>query len=221
MKISNILTCAIVSILVISCAKKPISQSVKKEQPVEIDQLTALKQQTEHNNPFVVDAKNRLLQFVNDKNFDDYITKRGILACSGDENQTSCVLNFYLQEYYKLKYDVQIKRVIEENQTEHNIELSKIEATQINIDKYCQLSADFVAAIYTNDKANISKHFKPLFRMSEQNMSSLYTKVSRDSYSHFLIDENPSMLQEIKADYVEKCLDDPKDNIINYFNLFR
>ncbi|OCG09106.1 hypothetical protein A9G13_03375 [Gilliamella sp. wkB178] len=221
MKISNILTCAIVSILVISCAKKPISQSVKNEQPMEIDPLTTLQQQTEHNNPFVVDAKIKLLQFVGDSNFNNYITKHGILACNGNENQTSCVLNFYLQEYYKLKYDVQIKRIIEENQTEHDIELSKIEATQINIDKYCKMSADFVAAIYNNDKSNITKKFQPLFRMTEQNMSTLYTKVSRDSYSHFLIDENPSMLQEMKADYVEKCLDNPKDNIINYFNLFR
>ena len=100
MKISNILTCAIVSILVAGCANRSISSATKDEQTVAKNQLMILKQQTEHNNPLVIEAKNQLLQFIGSDNFDNYITKQGILACKGNENQTSCVLSFYLQEYY-------------------------------------------------------------------------------------------------------------------------
>ncbi|OCG28320.1 hypothetical protein A9G11_10910 [Gilliamella sp. wkB108] len=222
MKISNILTCAIVSILVTSCAKKTVPPIVvQDEQNVEVDQLTFLKQQTEQNNSYVVNAKKQLLQLVGDKNFDSYITKHGILACNADENPSACVLSFYLQEYYKLKYDVEIKKIIEESEADHSIELSKIEATEANINNYCRLSADFVVAIYSKDTAKITKTYQPLFKMSDQNMSTLNTKVTQDNYSHFLIDENPSITQELKTDYVEKCLTDPKTNIINYFNIFR
>lgn len=221
MKISNILTCAIVSILVAGCANRSISSATKDEQTVAKNQLMILKQQTEHNNPFVIEAKNQLLQFIGSDNFDNYITKQGILACKDNENQTSCVLSFYLQEYYKLKYNVQIKKVIEENQIERNIELSKLQASETNLNNYCRLSADFIAAIYTKDSTKISQYYQPLFRMSEQNMSTLYAKIAKDNYSHFLIDENPSIIQEIKADYVEKCLIEPKNNIINYLNIFR
>ncbi|MWP60903.1 hypothetical protein [Gilliamella sp. Pas-s25] len=220
MKVSNILICAIVSILVASCAQK-VSPKKNKETISQADQLFLLKQQTETNDPYVVDAKNQLIQIVGDKNFDNYITKHGILNCKDDSNQSSCVLSFYLNENYKLKYGMQLKKVVEENQAEHDIELSKIKATDTNIKNYCQDSADFVAAIYTKDTAKITQYFQPQFRMSEQDILSLKAKIAKDDYSHFLIDENPSIIQEIKVDYVEKCLGAPKDNIINYFNIFR
>lgn len=221
MKISNILICAIVPILVASCVHRSAAPVKKIEQPIESDELTLIKQQTELNNPYVVNAKTQLQQLIGTKNFDNYIKKTGILSCQNDENQSSCVLNFYLTEYYKLKYNQQIKKVIEENQTEHKIELSKIKATSANIKNYCDLSADFLAAVYTNDNQKVSSYFQPLFKMSEEEMSSLHAKIIKDNYSHFLIDENPSILQEMKSDFLEKCLDDPKDNIINYINIFR
>ena len=174
MKISNILTCAIVSILAAGCVKNNMSSTDGK---IEVDQLTILKQQSEQNNQFVVNAKKQLLQLVGDNHFDSYITKHGILNCKDDSNQSSCVLNFYLNEYYKLKYDIQLKKVIEENQ--------------------------------------------PLFKMSVQDMATLKAKILKDNYSHFLIDENPSILQEMRTDFMEKCLSSPKDNIINYINIFR
>ncbi|SCC10298.1 hypothetical protein [Gilliamella intestini] len=220
MKVSNILICTFVSILVTSCAKKNLP-IINNEPISETEQLSLLKQQTETNDPYVVDAKNQLIRFVGDKNFDNYIIKQGILNCKGNNNLSSCVLNFYLNELYKLKYHVQLKKVVEENQAEHNMELSKIKATENNIKSYCQYSADFVAAIYTKDNARITQYFRPQFRMSEQDISSLKAKITKDDYSYFLINENPSILQEMKVDYVEKCLDDPKNNIINYFNIFR
>ncbi|NUF27446.1 hypothetical protein GA0061081_10174 [Gilliamella bombicola] len=220
MKISKILICAIVSILVASCTKK-ISPTKSKEAISQAEQVSLLKEQTEANNPYVIAAKNQLLQFIGSKNFDNYITKHGILNCEGDNNQSSCVLSFYLNEYYKLNYDMKLKKVIEENQAQLDIELSKITATESNIKNYCQSSADFIAAIYTKDTAKINQYFQPKFRMSAQDILSLQTKISKDNYSQFLIEENPSILQEIKVDYVEKCLNNPKDNIINYFNIFR
>ncbi|MWN31649.1 MULTISPECIES: hypothetical protein [unclassified Gilliamella] len=220
MKISNILVCAIVSILVASCAKK-ISPIKNKETISQVDQISLLKQQTEINNPYIVDAKNKLIQFVGSKNFDNYIIKHGILNCQGDNNQSSCVLNFYLSEYYKLKYDMQLKKWVEENQAQHDIELNKIKATENNIKNYCQSSADFIEAIYTKDTDKITQYFQPKFKMSAQDILSLQTKVTKDNYSLFLIEENPSILQEMKVDYVEECLNNPKDNIINYFNIFR
>ncbi|OCG35385.1 hypothetical protein [Gilliamella sp. Gris1-4] len=220
MKVSNILICTFVSILVTSCAKKNLP-IINNEPISETEQLFLLKQQTETNNPYVVDAKNQLLQFIGDKNFDDYITKHGILKCKGDNNQSSCVLSFYLNENYKLKYHLQLKKVVEGNQAEHDIELSKITATENNIKNYCQYSADFIAAIYTKDNAKITQYFQPKFKMSEQDLSSLQAKIAKDDYSYFLINENPSILQEMKVDYVEKCLNDPKHNIINYVNIFR
>ncbi|MCO6547494.1 MAG: hypothetical protein J6583_06935 [Gilliamella sp.] len=220
MKISNILICTFVSILVTSCAKKNLP--LKNNEPIsETEQLSQLKQQTEINNPYVVNAKNQLLQFIGDKNFDNYITKHGILKCRGDNNQSSCVLSFYLNENYKLQYHMQLKRVVEENQAEHDIELRKIKPTKNNIKNYCQYSADFITAIYTKDNIKITQYFRPKFKMSQQEISSLQTKIAKDDYSHFLISENPSILQEMKIDYIEKCLDDPKHNIINYFNIFR
>ncbi|OCG20880.1 MULTISPECIES: hypothetical protein [unclassified Gilliamella] len=219
MKISNIFICAIISILVASCAQNTSTKN--KDTISESDQLFLLKQQTETNNSYVVDAKKQLLQFVSDKDFDNYVTKRGILNCKSDNNQSFCVLSFYLNEYYKLRYDMQLKKVIEEKQVEHDIELSKIKASKNNIENYCQYSADFVAAIYTKDTTKITQYFQPKFRMSEQDISKLQAKITQDDYSHFLIDENPSILQEMKTDYVEKCLNDPKNNIINYFNIFR
>lgn len=221
MKISNILICAIVPILVASCVHRSAAPVKKIEQPIETDELTLIKQQTELNNPYVVNAKTQLQQLIGAKNFDNYIKKTGILSCQNDENQSSCVLNFYLTEYYKLKYNQQIKKVLEENLTEHKVELSKIKATPANIKNYCDLSADFLAAVYTNDNQKVSNYFQPLFKMSEEDMSSLHAKIIKDNYSHFLIDENPSILQEMKSEFLEKCLDDPKDNIINYINIFR
>ncbi|MWP48245.1 MULTISPECIES: hypothetical protein [unclassified Gilliamella] len=220
MKISNILICAIVSILVASCANK-ISSTKNKETISQADQISLLRQQTEVNNPYIVDAKNKLIQFVGSKNFDNYVTKRGILNCQGDKNQSSCVLSFYLNEYHKLKYDMQLKKAVELNQAEHDIELSKIKATESNIKNYCQSSADFIAAIYTKDTDKITQYFQPKFKMSAQDILSLQTKITKDNYSLFLIEENPSILQEIKIDYVEECLNNPKDNIINYSNIFR
>lgn len=220
MKISNILICAIVSILVAGCAKKN-SSTKNKDALSQTEQISLLKQQTEVNNPYVVDAKNQLIQFVGSKNFDNYIIKHGILNCQSNKNQSSCVLSFYLNEYYKLKYDTQLKKVVEEKQAQYNIELSKIKVTESNIKSYCQSSADFVAAIYTKDKDKITQYFQPKFKMSAQDILSLQTKVTKDNYSLFLIEENPSILQEMKVDYVEECLNNPKDNIINYFNIFR
>ena len=188
---------------------------------IEVDQLTILKQQSEQNNQFVVNAKKQLLQLVGDNHFDSYITKHGILNCKDDSNQASCVLNFYLNEYYKLKYDIQLKKVIEENQAEHKIELKKINPTEGNVKNYCQWSADFVEAVYTNDIDNITIRYQPLFKMSVQDLATLKAKILKDNYSHFLIDENPSILQEMRADFMEKCLSSPKDNIINYINIFR
>ncbi|OCG27677.1 hypothetical protein A9G45_08010 [Gilliamella sp. HK2] len=220
MKVSKILICTIISILAAGCAKKNLptknSEAISKT-----EQLSLLKQQTEANDPYVVDAKTQLLQIIGDKNFDNYVIKRGILNCKSDNTPSSCVLSFYLNENYKLKYDMQLKKVVEENQAEHNIELSKIKATENNIKNYCQYSADFVTAIYTKDTTKIKQYFQPQFKMSEQDILSLQTKIAKDNYSHFLIDENPSILQEIKVDYVEKCLSDPQKNIINYFNIFR
>ena len=218
MKISNILTCAIVSILAAGCVKNNMSSTDGK---IEVDQLTILKQQSEQNNQFVVNAKKQLLQLVGDNHFDSYITKHGILNCKDDSNQSSCVLNFYLNEYYKLKYDIQLKKVIEENQAEHKIELKKINPTEGNVKNYCQWSADFVEAVYTNDIDNITIRYQPLFKMSVQDLATLKAKILKDNYSHFLIDENPSILQEMRADFMEKCLSSPKDNIINYINIFR
>ncbi len=188
---------------------------------IEVDQLTILKQQSEQNNQFVVNAKKQLLQLVGDNHFDSYITKHGILNCKDDSNQSSCVLNFYLNEYYKLKYDIQLKKVIEENQAEHKIELKKINPTEGNVKNYCQWSADFVEAVYTNDIDNITIRYQPLFKMSVQDLATLKAKILKDNYSHFLIDENPSILQEMRTDFMEKCLSSPKDNIINYINIFR
>lgn len=188
---------------------------------IEVDQLTILKQQSEQNNQFVVNAKKQLLQLVGDNHFDNYITKHGILNCKDDSNQSSCVLNFYLNEYYKLKYDIQLKKVIEENQAEHKIELKKINPTEGNVKNYCQWSADFVEAVYTNDIDNITIRYQPLFKMSVQDLATLKAKILKDNYSHFLIDENPSILQEMRTDFMEKCLSSPKDNIINYINIFR
>ena len=218
MKISNILTCAIVSILAAGCVKNNMSSTDGK---IEVDQLTILKQQSEQNNQFVVNAKKQLLQLVGDNHFDSYITKHGILNCKDDSNQSSCVLNFYLNEYYKLKYDIQLKKVIEENQAEHKIELTKINPTEGNVKNYCQWSADFVEAVYTNDIDNITIRYQPLFKMSVQDLATLKAKILKDNYSHFLIDENPSILQEMRTDFMEKCLSSPKDNIINYINIFR
>ena len=218
MKISNILTCAIVSILAAGCVKNNMSSTDGK---IEVDQLTILKQQSEQNNQFVVNAKKQLLQLVGDNHFDNYITKHGILNCKDDSNQSSCVLNFYLNEYYKLKYDIQLKKVIEENQAEHKIELKKINPTEGNVKNYCQWSADFVEAVYTNDIDNITIRYQPLFKMSVQDLATLKAKILKDNYSHFLIDENPSILQEMRTDFMEKCLSSPKDNIINYINIFR
>lgn len=218
MKISNILTCAIVSILAAGCVKNNMSSTDGK---IEVDQLTILKQQSEQNNQFVVNAKKQLLQLVGDNHFDSYITKHGILNCKDDSNQASCVLNFYLNEYYKLKYDIQLKKVIEENQAEHKIELKKINPTEGNVKNYCQWSADFVEAVYTNDIDNITIRYQPLFKMSVQDLATLKAKILKDNYSHFLIDENPSILQEMRTDFMEKCLSSPKDNIINYINIFR
>lgn len=221
MKIGNILTLTIVSILVASCANKSTSLQNHNEQNISTNQLALLKQETELNNSFVINAKNQLLKLVGEKNFDNYITKHGILACNNDPNQSLCVLNFYLQEYYRLKYDGQIKKIVKENQIKRHIELSKINASKINIQNYCQLSADFINAIYLNDTVKISSYFQPLFKMSEQDIATLRTKVNKDGYSQFLINENPSILQEMKTDYVEKCLNDPKHNVINYFHIFR
>lgn len=218
MKISNILTYAIVSILAAGCVKNNMSSTDGK---IEVDQLTILKQQSEQNNQFVVNAKKQLLQLVGDNHFDSYITKHGILNCKDDSNQASCVLNFYLNEYYKLKYDIQLKKVIEENQAEHKIELKKINPTEGNVKNYCQWSADFVEAVYTNDIDNITIRYQPLFKMSVQDLATLKAKILKDNYSHFLIDENPSILQEMRTDFMEKCLSSPKDNIINYINIFR
>ena len=218
MKIANFFTCAIVSILVAGCVKNNMSSTNSK---TDMDQLTNLKQQTEQNNPFVVDAKKQLLQLVGDKHFDSYLIKHGILDCKDNSNQSSCVLKFYLNEFYKLKYDIQLKKVIDEYKAEHNQELEKITPTDGNINSYCQGSADFVAATYTDDNDNITKRYQPLFKMSAQDLTDLKTKVLKDNYSHFLIDENPTILQEMKADYIEKCLSNPKDNIINYFKIFR
>ena len=218
MKISNILTCAIVSILAAGCVKNNTSSTDGK---TKVDQLAILKQQSEQNNSFVVDAKKQLLQLVGDKHFDSYITKHGILNCKGDSNQSSCVLNFYLKEFYKLKYDIQLKRVVEENQAEHNLELKKITPTDSNVKNYCQWSADFIEAVYTNDTNNIIQSYQTLFKMSVQDLAALKAKILKDNYSHFLIDENPSILQEMRSDFMEKCLSSPKDNIINYNNIFR
>ena len=218
MKISNILTYAIVSILAAGCVKNNTSSTNGK---IEVDQLTILKQRSEQNNPFVVNAKKQLLQLVGDKHFDSYISKHGILNCKDDSNQSSCVLNFYLNQYYKLKYDIQLKKTIEENQAEHKIELTKINPTEGNVKNYCQWSADFVEAVYTNDIDNINIRYQPLFKMSVQDMATLKAKILKDNYSHFLIDENPSILQEMRTDFMEKCLSSPKDNIINYINIFR
>ena len=218
MKISNILTYAIVSILAAGCVKNNTSSTNGK---IEVDQLTILKQRSEQNNPFVVNAKKQLLQLVGDNHFDSYISKHGILNCKDDSNQSSCVLNFYLNQYYKLKYDIQLKKTIEENQAEHKIELTKINPTEGNVKNYCQWSADFVEAVYTNDIDNINIRYQPLFKMSVQDMATLKAKILKDNYSHFLIDENPSILQEMRADFMEKCLSSPKDNIINYINIFR
>ena len=218
MKISNILTYAIVSILAAGCVKNNTSSTNGK---IEVDQLTILKQRSEQNNPFVVNAKKQLLQLVGDNHFDSYITKHGILNCKDDSNQSSCVLNFYLNQYYKLKYDIQLKKIIEENQAEHKIELTKINPTEGNVKNYCQWSADFVEAVYTNDIDNINIRYQPLFKMSVQDMATLKAKILKDNYSHFLIDENPSILQEMRVDFMEKCLSSPKDNIINYINIFR
>ncbi|WP_085247516.1 hypothetical protein [Gilliamella mensalis] len=222
MKISNIFICAIVSILVASCAKnQPTLPTRNTITILKTDQLALLKQQTETNNAYVVDAKNQLLQFVDNKNFDTYITEHGILNCKDDNNPSSCVLSFYLNEYHKLKYDMQLKKAAEENQAKHNIELSKIRANEVNIKNYCQYSADLIIAIYMKDTAKITQYLQPQFQISEQDILSLKAKIAKDTYSHFLIEENPSILQEMKADYVEKCLNDPKNNIINYFNIFR
>lgn len=218
MKISNILTYAIVSILAAGCVKNNTSSTDGKSK---VDQLAILKAQSEQNNSFVVDAKKQLLQLVGDKHFDSYITKHGILNCKGDSNQSSCVLTFYLKEFYKLKYDIQLKRVIEENQAEHNLELKKITPTDGNVKNYCQWSADFTEAVYTNDINNITQSYQTLFKMSVQDLAALKAKILKDNYSHFLIDENPSILQEMRSDFMEKCLSSPKDNIINYNNIFR
>ncbi|QYN44789.1 hypothetical protein GYM75_08010 [Gilliamella sp. ESL0441] len=221
MKISNILTCAIVSILVSSCALNFFPSLQSDKQISKIEELNLLKKQSEKNNTFVVNAKNQLAQLIGNKNFDNYIIKNGILNCKNNENQSFCVLNFYLNEYYKLKYDLQLKKITEQNQVEREIELNKIKATDSNIKNYCQLSADFMSAIYTQDTAKISSYYQPLFKMSEADLTHLYGKINKDNYSHFLIEQNPTILFEMKSDYVEKCLTDPKNNIINYLNIFR
>lgn len=216
MKISNILTLVVISLFIASCAKK--TTPLQKQEIVETDQLTQLKQQSEHNNPFVVNAKNQLLQFIGSKNFDSYITKHGILKCQSDKNQSSCVLNFYLNEYYKLKSDLQMKKMIAENQ----IELNKIEVTEDNIKNYCQRSADFVTAIYAPKEATKSRsYYQQLFKLDEQDMTTLYAKIAKDSYTHFLLNENPTIIQDIKTEYISKCLIDPTTNIINYSTIFR
>ena len=226
MKLSNIFICAMVPIFIASCAHKsatPIKATpIKIEEPpqVETDPLSVLMQQTESNNPYVVNAKDQLQKLLQSQNFNEYISNEGILKCVNDPNQSACVLNFYLNEYYELKYDIQIKKVIEDKQIEHKIELSKINATQANIKKYCDLSADFTAAIYTNDNNKIST-FQTLFKMNKGDLSIFHTKILKDNYSHFLIDENPSILQEMKTEFMEKCVNDPKNNIINYLNIFR
>ena len=99
--------------------------------------------------------------------------------------------------------------------------MTKINPTEGNVKNYCQWSADFVEAVYTNDIDNINIRYQPLFKMSVQDMATLKAKILKDNYSHFLIDENPSILQEMRADFMEKCLSSPKDNIINYINIFR
>ncbi|MFQ0991600.1 hypothetical protein [Gilliamella apicola] len=221
MKLSNIFICAMVPIFIASCAHKSAKPNKTLEPPqIETDQLSVLMQKTETNNSYVVNAKDKLQKLLQSKNFNEYISNEGILNCVNDQNQSACVLNFYLNEYYKLKYDVQIKKVIEDNQIEHKIELSKINATQANIKNYCDLSADFTAAVYTNNNDKIST-FKTLFKMNKEDLSILHTKILKDDYSHFLIDENPSILQEMKTEFMEKCLHDPKNNIINYLNIFR
>jgi hypothetical protein len=220
MKISNILTCAIVSILATGCVKNNIFSTEANSQ-TKVDQLTILKQQTEQNNPFVVNAKKQLLGLIGDKHFDEYIIQHGILDCKDNNNQSSCVLNFYLNEYYKLKYAIQLKSVIEKKQAEHNLELKKISPTDSNVNNYCQWSADFITAVYTNDTDSITQRYQPLFKMSNRDLAALKAKIFKDNYSHFLIDQNPSILQEMQLDHVEKCLSNPKDNIINYLNIFR
>lgn len=221
MKLSNIFICAIVPIFIASCAHKSVT-SVKNVEPsqTETDRLSVLMQKTESNNPYVIDAKDQLQKLVQSKNFNEYISNEGILDCVNDKNQSACVLNFYLHQYYKLKYDFQVKKIIENNQIEHKIELSKINTTQANINNYCDLSADFIAAIYTNNN-NKTSTFQTLFKMNKEDLSILHTKILKDNYTHFLIDENPNILQEMKAEFMEKCLNDPKNNIINYLNIFR
>ncbi|MCX8600609.1 MULTISPECIES: hypothetical protein [unclassified Gilliamella] len=222
MKISNILTCAIVSILVAGCANNNLSPTnTVKGKTSATEQLLLLRHQTESNNDYVVTAKNQLHQMLGNKYFNNYVIKHGLLNCASDTNQSSCVLSFYLNHYYKLKYDAQLKKVIEESQAQQNIELSKIKASPTNINNYCQRSADFTLAIYAKDKSKIANYYQPLFKMTEQDVSTLQNKILKDNYSQFLISENPTILQEIKADYVEKCLSDPESNIINYFNIFR
>lgn len=222
MKLSNIFLCTVVPIFIVSCVQRsavPIKNIEQRQ--IKTDKISGTEQKTEFNNPYIINAKNQLQQLIESENLDDNIPNEGILSCVNNENQSACVLNFYLNEYYKLKYDFQLKKILEDNQTEHKIELSKIKATQANIKNYCDLSADFVAAVYTNSNDKISTYFQPLFKMNKEDLSTLQTKILKDNYSHFLINENPSILQEMKTEFMEKCLNNPKNNIINYLNIFR
>ncbi len=216
MKISNTFTFVFLSIFVAGCANKAVNQKTEINK-IETDKLTALKQSSEDNNPFVINARKQLQRFVGDKNFDNYITKNGILQCGDNSKQSECVLNFYLTEYYKLKSDMQVKKAVADTQ----INLSKLDSNEKNIAQYCQLSADFINALYTKSQVQSMTSYEQTFKLDEQALSSLKMKIAQDNYAHFLISENPTVAQEMKTEYLQKCLVDPQNTIINYSTIFK
>ncbi|MDF7666254.1 hypothetical protein PT273_00025 [Orbaceae bacterium ESL0727] len=222
MKIRNIFTLVVVSMFIISCAKKPVpvDAPVEEVKVVEVDDLTLLKQQTELNNPFVVEAKNQLSRFVGDKNFDNYITQRNILKCHGNTKQSECVLNFYLTEYYRLKMDSQAKKTVIEVQEAQKVS-TKLDNSEENTQHYCELSTNLVNLLYTKPTSQSVAYYQQQLKLDNSQLVSLIQEIKKDSYSHFLISENATVADEMKTDYLNKCLIEPKANIINYTTIFR
>ncbi|MDF7670207.1 hypothetical protein PT276_03150 [Orbaceae bacterium ESL0721] len=231
MKISNIFTLIIVSILIISCAKKRTTQEfLLREQVESIDALTELKAQTEQNNPYIINAKKELSRLLGEKdvgennidknNFDHYIMQHNILKCQNNENQSACVLDFYLNEIYRLKLDKLAKKQLAEIE-EIEKASHKLDRSDENIKNYCEFSADFINLIYNKTTAKSISQYQQRFKLDDNEITALIKKFEKDSYTRFLISENPTIVDEIRADNVNRCLADPQNSIINFSEIFK
>lgn len=210
MKIINIFALILIPIFAISCTNKTINKVNDKN-------WTILKKQTEKNNAFVINAKKQLMSLVGNENFDHYVIQRGILNCQANEKQSECVLNFYLTEVEKLNADIKVKKAISDTQEQFNKSLY----FNNEVKNYCNLSTDFINMLYTKSTPKLVTYYQQLFKLSNKELATLTTKINNDSYSKFLISENPTVSEEMKTDFMHKCLVKPTTYIINYSVLFR